>query len=427
MTDVARAAGVSLKTVSRVINNEPNVRPELRERVTAALRVTGYQRNEVARSLVTGTTRTIALLLPNVTNPIYSELVGGVQTAAEGRGYSVLLCATQRDAAREERYFELLSTRRSDGAILVNTVSGKARITELAASGVRLVAALDSPAHIPSVPHIGFDERRAAADIVGHLLDQGHRSVAHLAGTPGTPTAKAVAAGYRAALRQAGMPYDADLVLAGDFTEEAGWHGVQHLLKTGQRFTAVFAGNDLTAIGALAALQQSGLSVPADVSVAGVDDIRFTRYTSPTLTTVHQPASEMGRRATEMLLDQLAPDSSLVSRNAVFRGQLVLRNSVGPPPDRLKLQSPCGLTAEHGDDLLVDVVLGDPLGADGEQELRPLAGLGVQHLRLVRPHGLPCLDGLAQQRVDRLGERGGWLPSPSGHRWLHSPTVDRPV
>jgi len=333
MTDVASAAGVSLKTVSRVINGEANVRPEMRERVHVALRAMGYRRNEVARSLVTGTTRTIVLLLPNITNPIYSALASGVQSAADAGGYSMLLFATQRDPVREDRYFELLSARRADGAVLVNTVSSKDRLAQLAADDVRFVAVLDTPAGIPSVPHVGFDERRAAADMVGYLLDQGHRDVAHLSGTPGTPTAAAVATGYRAALRQAGVSYRRSLVVTGDFTEEGGSRGVYSLLRANQRFTAVFAANDLTAIGALTALRESGLSVPRDVSVAGVDDISFARYTTPMLTTVHQPASDVGCRATEILLDRLESRPSNAERDAIFRGRLVLRDSVGPPPD----------------------------------------------------------------------------------------------
>ena len=323
---VARRARVSTATVSRFLNGTGPVAAETRHRIEQAIRVLGYRPNTVARSLVTKATHTLALLMPDITNPFFPDLVKGIQLLADERGYTVLLCSVAGDAAREEEYLEMLSAKQVDGALLVGLVCGREAIARFAGHGIPIVS-LDRNIDYPTAPLVQVNHRRGARAATEHLLQLGHRLVAHLSGPIGLRVSHERLAGYREALSRAGVAYDPRLVVSGDFTEEAGYEGIEALLRRATPFTAVFAANDLAAIGATAALRDGGRRVPEDVSVVGFDDIRLAAYTSPALTTIRQPTYEMGRRATELLIDAVHGRTLGPGRQVVFEGELIIRAS----------------------------------------------------------------------------------------------------
>ncbi len=316
--------------MSRFVNAAAPVAGGTGQRVEMAVRALGYRPNGIARSLVTKATHTLALLLPDITNPFFPDLVKGVQLAANERGYVVLLCSTLSDALTEESYLKLLQLKQVDGILAVGLTMRRPQIKRFAPTGVPFVS-LDRDIDFPDAPLVRLDHRGGARLATQHLIALGHRAIAHVTGPAGLRVSRERLAGYRAALTAARITADSRLRVTGDFTEEAGYAGIERLLMEAVPFTAVFTGNDLAAIGAMAALKRHGLRVPEDVSVIGFDDIHLAAYTSPPLTTIRQPTYEMGRHAAEILMDTIgsvSPKRRVANR--VFEGRLVVRGSTGP-------------------------------------------------------------------------------------------------
>lgn len=297
--DVARLAGVSTATVSRALNGTGQIAPATRAAIEEAVQRLGYRANSVARSLVTKSTQTIALLLPDITNPFYAALVGGVQESTLAHGYTMLLCTTEGDPAREEQYLSLLRAQQVDGALVDGLRLPAARIARFVKDGFPIVC-LDRDVESDSVPLVQVDNRLGGRLATEHLLRLGHRRIAHVTGARELRISEERLAGYREALAD---HFDEQLVAHGAFTEESGRAATLGLLERRPDLTAVFAANDLSALGAMSALTARGRRVPEDVSVVGFDDLRLSAFTSPPLTTIHQPATEIGQRATELLLD----------------------------------------------------------------------------------------------------------------------------
>jgi LacI family transcriptional regulator len=302
--DVARLAGVSTATVSRALNGTGQVGESKRFAIDAAVERLGYRPNTIARSLVTRSTQTIALLLPDITNPFYAELVTGIQQLTRERDYMMLLCTTDFDPEQEERYLRLLRAKHVDGALVDGLVLPPERIARFVEDGFPIVC-LDRDVDSRSVPLVQVDNALGAGLATGHLLGLGHTRIAHIMGATARISEERLL-GYQAALTQAGVAPDSSLIAFGGFTETGGHDAMRALLAIGPCPTAVFAANDLSAIGAINAIAASGRSVPGDVSVVGFDDLRLAPYTSPPLTTIRQPAAEIARLSTELLLDMIA-------------------------------------------------------------------------------------------------------------------------
>jgi LacI family transcriptional regulator len=330
--DVARLAGVSTATVSRSLNGTGQIAPSTRLAIDAAVSELGYQPNRIARSLVTKSTQTIALLLPEITNPFYGSLVSGIEQRTLELGYTILLCTTEGDAGREETYLNLLRSQQVDGALVDGLVLPPERIASFVAGGFPIVC-LDLDVDSTAVPLVQVDNVRGGRMATEHLLGLGHTRIAHVAGAPELGISGERVEGYRAALREAGIEPDARLLAAGNFTEDGGYEAARELLARRPRPTAVFAANDLSAVGVLAAVAESGRRVPEDVSVVGFDDLRLAAYTTPPLTTIHQPAREIGARATSLLVD-LTRGKKVRRRRHLLEPELVVRRSTAPPPRR---------------------------------------------------------------------------------------------
>ncbi len=330
--DVARHAGVSIATVSRALNDRSRISVETRDRVLRVAAELGYHPNDLARGLAGMATRTIALLLPDITNPFFPELVKGVQTVADQRGHLLLMCHNADDEAKAIADLVLLRRKRVDGILLVaGTLPGVGVVA--ASAGIPTVV-LDRRVPGLDADLVTVDHRAGARLGVGHLLGLGHRQIAHLTGPAEVVSSQERGEGWRQALLAAGVDPAPELLVHGDFTEDGGYAAGRELLGRTAGITAVFAANDLAAIGLLRALTEAGLRVPHDVSVVGFDGVHLAAYTSPKLTTVAQPIFELGRTAAELLLDRLAgtPDPDAEPKTLVLPTRLELRNSTAPNP-----------------------------------------------------------------------------------------------
>ena len=329
--DVADSIGVSWKTVSRVINGGEHVTPEMRQRVEAAIAALGYQPDHAARSLRRGRTQTLRLVVVRrferfLTEPFIDEIVAGIVDAAAEAGYAILLEAIspQPDAGS----FAATPERRVDGSIIIDGRQDNPAVRPDHLAGHPYVMVPTRP-NAPEAGWVYADFRGGARRVTTHLIAQGHTRIGHLAGRLSLPERDRLR-GYRDALTAAGLPIDPTLIVAAGHLRHHGATGMERLLDQRPDLTAVFAVNDLTALGAIEVARQRGLRIPDDLSVVGFDDIYLAAYANPPLTTVRLPAYEMGRSATHQLIAAIAGDREHGSER-FFPVELVPRGSVGPP------------------------------------------------------------------------------------------------
>ncbi|HBT46822.1 MAG TPA: LacI family transcriptional regulator [Peptococcaceae bacterium] len=324
--DVAKKAGVSVTTVSRVLNNSSHpISPETRQRVLEAVAELGFLPNAAARSLQLQETKTIGLMLPDIANPYYPGIVRGIEDVAHEEGYTIILCNTDRSRERTSKYLRVLREKRVDGIIFTGggVVEDASHDRFFWREEIPTVVIGKHPADFPSVQ---IDNVGAAKRAVAHLIASGHRHIACITGPEASTTSRDRLKGYREALEEAGLDYHPGLVVTGDFSPAGGYGAVQRLLgQPGLKFTALFTHNDLMAVGALKALADHGLSVPWDVAVVGFDDIPLASYVLPRLTTVAVPVYDLGLTAMRLLRDllqgrEVAPVTTLTT-------ELVVRES----------------------------------------------------------------------------------------------------
>ena len=300
--DVAREAGVSVATVSRILNNLPGYSVETKRRVTAAIKQIGYQPNAVARGLVRKKTHTIGVLLPTVTSMFASELLGGIEAAAHGRGYSAIICNTDRNGSRTAEYLRVLSEKQVDGIVFTSEelTDEYERLIEDMRVPVVLVSTMSSRYQIP---YVRVDDRQAAYTATKYLIDRNHVNIGMVSGTASDQIAgEPRVYGYRQALIDSGVVPDDSWVVYGDFHFDSGRRAALKLLQDHRELTAVFAASDEMAVGVLSAAWELEILVPQELSVIGYDDTKDAQMAIPPLTTVHQPIAEMGSRAVEMLV-----------------------------------------------------------------------------------------------------------------------------
>ena len=306
INDVADAAGVSITTVSRALTTPKRVAKATREHVQKVANELGYSPNLVARSLRSQSSKLVIVLVTNIANPMLSCCVRSAERIARDLGYSVLLGDTQNDPELEERYIGLLTSRQVDGVIVMSSrLHG--RVGELILKANAEAAVVNACACLDVAPcsTVGVDDVGAARTMTEHLLSLGHRRIAVVTGPDESPHSRDRMFGYRLALRAAGIQFDENLVLEGDFTMETGGEAAALALAMTPRPSALFCFNDLMAIGAIQRLQGLGCRVPEEMSVAGFDDIDFAAFTSPPLTTVRQPTIDMGATAMRLLHNRL--------------------------------------------------------------------------------------------------------------------------
>ena len=329
ITDVARRAGVSKSLVSLVMRGARHVSDKRRGAVQAAAAKLGYRPNAIARSLVERRTGILGVLSSDLHNPFFADVVDGIHEQAARAGYRVLVTTGGRVPAREDAAIETLLQLRVDGLILAGLLVESRLIVE--ASRELPVVLVGRTARAASMDSVSDDDRAGAVAAVRHCASLGHRAIAHVDGGPGAG-ADARRGGYEQAMRELRLA-KYRRVAAGSFTEEGGHSGALLLLEQRPRPTAIFAANDLAAIGVLNALEEKGLRVPEDVSLVGYDNTSLAALRHLSLTTIHQPRLEMGQLAVSILLERLE-EGRTRPRRAVLTPSLVVRGTTAPPAAR---------------------------------------------------------------------------------------------
>lgn len=345
--DVARRAEVSSATVSRVLNGNYPVARATRERVEDAVRELGYVVNAHARALAGTASRTVGIIVQDVVDPFFAHIARGVERAASDAGRLCMVCCTHGDPRRELAFIDLLHEQRADAVVLVGGAhSDRAyarevarRARDLHAGGARLVLC-GRPSVGRDVPTLSveYDNEGGAFALTDHLLTQGHDRILYLGGPPDLSTTRDRIAGHRRALELRGVPCAPELVHTGAFSPAFGHRRLTELLASGPAFSAVFAANDMVAVGALQALEEAGLRVPDDVSLVGYDDVPTAQVLRPRLTTVHVPLEEMGRQAVRLAVpdaqaeadawQQPAGDGLTLGTHIVVRDSVAVRRGV---------------------------------------------------------------------------------------------------
>ena len=329
--DVAGRAGVSPITVSRVINRSGYVKSETRQRVEAAIAELQYVPNRLARSLRLKQTNTLALVLTDITNPFWTAVARGVEDAARDAGFSVVLCNTDESLARQRQALDTLIQKQVDGVLLVPARSDDESVDWIQRQGTPVVV-LDRRVPRQRVDVVRCDSEEGAYQLVRHLVSLGHRRIAVLSGPQDVSTAADRVAGYGRALRDAGLEPREEWVRHGEFDKSAGYEMTRQVLSTVPRPTALFATNNLIAVGALRALRDAGLRVPEDISVVVFDDLTSELVIEPFFTAVDQPAYEMGRAAAKLLLARLSGSAPGEYQEILLPTKVIVRRSSAPPP-----------------------------------------------------------------------------------------------
>lgn len=331
MQDVARLAGVSQPTVSRVLNNSQTSIPvskKTRDKVYAAIKELGYRPNMTARSLRTQRTQMISLLVADITSSFYHLIAQAVQEVARSHDYDMLIANSDHVYENEKRFCEAVIRRPVDGVIMVPQHLTGDDLDELITMTNTPITVLGQHIHHPAVDVVGADDESATFDAISWLItERGHKTIGYIGVAPDYPPSPRRWRGFQRALEAAGIPSEPDFLMQGDWSMESGRHAVEKLLKLDRLPTAIFALNDLMAIGAMLTLQDAGLSVPDDVAIMGFDNMRESAMVRPNLTTIAQYPSEIGQKLAEALFDRIEGRGPETRREITVPLKLIVRGS----------------------------------------------------------------------------------------------------
>ncbi len=329
MRDIALHAKVSIGTVSHVINGTAGVRAEVARRVKQAMRELDYQPSQLAHSLRRKETNMLGMIVPDITNPFFPLVVRGVEDTAYREGYRLVLCNADNDPAKEEKYLEDLLSYSMAGLIVIPSVDSRIVSVLNESRRENRVVCVDRAPDDWTGDSVTVDNEEGAYKAVRHLVDMGHRCIATITGPLHVPNAIQRLAGYNRALSEAGIEIAPEYVQEGRFERISGYQKAQTLLRLLPRPTAIFAANDLIALGVLAALREAKIACPKDMSVVGFDDLEVTFFTDPPLTTVAQPAYQLGVKAANALLSRMKGEAT--GRQVLtLDTELRIRQSVRP-------------------------------------------------------------------------------------------------
>ena len=326
--DVAKRAGVAPITVSRVINNSGYISDATRERVETVIKEIGYVPNTLARGLRSKRTNTLALIVTDITNPYFTLMARGVEDIAGDSNYTVIYCNTDESETKEEKYANILAQRQVDGVLLVPAGGNDRTIKFFESNGISVVV-LDR--RIPGVEtdFVCSDSVDGAKLLVKLLIRLGHKRIAIITGTKSVSTSVDRVTGYKQALREAGLS-DNELVYYGEFNQQSGYDLTKQAMMQSPKPTAIFGANNFILIGIIKALHDLKFNVPEDVSVVGFDDLPESMLVTPFLTVATQPAYEMGRLATELLLNRISGNLSKKCQELILPTEIIERKSTGP-------------------------------------------------------------------------------------------------
>ncbi len=324
--DVAKHAGVAPITVSRVINNADYVSQEIRERVQRSIAELNYVPNALGPSLRSKRTQILALILSDITNPFWTTVTRGVEDACSANGYYVILCNTDESQIKLDQYVSVMLRKQVDGFLLVPVQRSTDMIRKIQLQEIPVIV-LDRTVTGVEVDIVRCDSGEGAYQVTGHLLKQGHQNIAILSGPPEISTAVDRVEGYRRAMAEAGMAANEDNIFWGNFEHETGYEGTKRLLRMMPRPTALVAGNNFIAIGAMRALVEANVRVPQDMALVSFDDFPPGLTVEPFFTGVVQPAYQMGYKATELLLSRIAGKAPDTYQEIVLPTEVVIHRS----------------------------------------------------------------------------------------------------
>lgn len=327
LKDVAKKSNVSIATVSRYINNKGFISDKLRSRIESAIKELSYSPNRVAQGLSKGRTGTIGIIIPDITNPFFPELVKGASDYLFIKDYHVHLCSSDNDPKKEELFLKDFQSMWVDGIIIAPSDSENRDFT--------IFNQIKCPKVIVDREIIGLDvdlvvvnNEKGSLDAVNYLIENGHKKIIFLGGSKYTVTAQKRYSGWKKAMESANLITE-NLAFWGNFSTESGYQMMKEVMKNIKNIDAIFASNDLLALGVIEALREKGLNIPKDISIISFDDIYVSRFLTPPLTTIKQPIYEIGKKSAEILLYRILKKSKRSSfKKLVLEGNLVIRNSV---------------------------------------------------------------------------------------------------
>lgn len=344
LNDIAERVGVSVSTVSRVLNGKASdyrISSETEALILRTAEELSYRPNQIARGLRLKKTHTLGLVSPDVSNPFFAHIIKTVQQAAHGHGYSVIVCNTDEDIDLEIEHVNLLFRNRVDGLVAMPVGQRNEHFLDWLSKGRPLVL-LDRSFSDIETSSVVVDNYFGARQAVEHLIENGHSRIAVIQGLPGTYTSVARLSGFFDAMNAHGLPIDNDLIVGGDFRRESGYVETKLVLGRQERPTAIFAMSDLITLGVLQALEEEGLDLPEDISLVTFDDFEFAPYLKCPITAVRQPKELMAEIAVKLLVDQLEGGDAKDHKQIVLKPELVTRKSVVRPRIQTELVAKAG-------------------------------------------------------------------------------------
>ena len=330
IAELGKILGVSRSTISRVLNNPELVKTETREKIVRGLREHNYVYNALAGGLTKKRTSTIGVMLPTITNPVFALSTKGIQEAAAERGYSILLGSHNYSGDTEAELVRVFQEKRVDGIIFNGYPIKQETVDYLDRLKIPYVITWEKPEN-PDIPFVAFDNAKGGFNVANYLLCLGHRRIGMITAHFKISTrAYKRYLGFRAALEQMNVPCDESLVIQKDYTVMEGREAASRLLAGSDPPTAIVCGNDLLAMGAMAAAKEAGLTVGKDLSITGFDDLEMSSTLNPPLTTVRIPACQMGKKAAELLVDTIEKGTR-IAQHYLLETDLIIRGSTGPP------------------------------------------------------------------------------------------------
>ncbi|MCY9693594.1 LacI family DNA-binding transcriptional regulator [Paenibacillus alginolyticus] len=324
--DVATRAGVAPATVSRVLNDSSKVTPKTRDKVMKIINELGYQPNAAAKNLRSQKTMTIGVIVPDISNSYFSEVIKGIENIAYSKKYKVVICDTENNEEKELEFLNLLTTRTIDGVIMVAPMLANEVILQIADNGYAIGIVGKQIDH-DRIPCIVTDNVKFSMKVISHLVELGHREIAFINGSAHAVDSYDRLEGYLKALREHHIPFRPELIEIGNFNETGGYEAIHRLFAKKIPFTAVYSANDEMALGVYRACSELGIQIPMQLAVVGVDNNRISKYITPPLSTVNQPKYTMGALLVEKLIDMM--NENEYAENRVFKvdSELLIRGS----------------------------------------------------------------------------------------------------
>ena len=327
--DVARQAGVSIATVSRVVNKQANVGPQMRARVLQAIEALGYQPSRTAQRLRAKRGHVIGLIISDVQNPYFTAVARGIEDVAYQHGYSLILCNSDEDSEKEHLYLDVMRAEAVAGVILATTVEDNPGVRQLVSNAIPVVA-IDRQLTDPTIDSVMVDSVQGTVEAMSYLIELGHRRIGFIGGSLTITTMRERRDGYLLAHQRHGLPVSPQLMQFGAPKQTGGYACALELLRQQPMMTAVFASNNLMAMGALKAILERGLRIPEDISVVSFSDMPWGSLLQPSLTVISQPDYELGQKAAELLVERLRRPDKPVSHLQLDL-KLIVRASTGRP------------------------------------------------------------------------------------------------